>query len=230
MTRNVLGSLALVLSVAACSKATPAEGPASVTPQPPVTALAQRGEPAAADQPVAKPTAASAASASEPVPASSAASPSTAAGACNNDDQSLVGPCPDLRQVSCNAAEYPAGCAGEMLSQAFRPRARGAYRKCIAHLPNNDNTNACFDAYQACVREAIDATCIDDEARRDCETVMKTCKKRNGKARFTEEQCGHLVAALGEPFRADTLKAISRDSCTRNGILPNFPATPFYRD
>jgi hypothetical protein len=158
-------------------------------------------------------------------------------GGCNEEGPEVA--CPSLDGVTCNAAAYPAGCLPELTGDApapFRKRSRAVYRRCIEKLPVGEDMGACFRAYQACVREAFDAACLEQALVTRCERIIDSCRAHGVKASFDAEGCAHILGSLEPKLRDDTAARLENDDnpghqrCSRVWILPGFPQTPFFPD
>jgi hypothetical protein len=137
-----------------------------------------------------------------------------------------------MEGVTCNAAAYPAGCLSKDVP--FRKRALAVYRSCIAKLPKGGNIQACFGSYQACVREAFGAACVEPELEAQCERIIASCREHGATPSFDAAGCAHILGALEPTLRDDTARRLANDEnpahvrCSRVWILPGFPATPFF--
>jgi len=163
--------------------------------------------------------------------ASAAAVESPTAHACDNDAAEPYD-CSKLNLGECGAAVYYA-CPGVSKLPAgagFRPKVAARIASCLAR-PDFDGTDIhrCVDATEACVREAVESSCTDDEAVATCEIELAGC---GSDLRLL---CAKLLTSLGPEKRKNALEDLrsqraleaGQPSCEFTWDLNGFPFCPF---
>jgi hypothetical protein len=214
-----------IASIVAC--AAPATAPPVVETRTPVAATAPAA--VASAEPVhAPPT-------SAPPSASSAdlvlAAPAARKGTCDSDTGEPFD-CATLRLGQCSAAEYYA-CPSKVSlpgGMGFRPKAAARIAACLAR-PDFDGSDvsACIRTTEACVREAVGASCVDDEALATCKRELGACTPE------LQTLCARFLSSLEPKTRVSALDDMrqqrgmtgSGKTCRFNWDINGFPFCPF---
>jgi hypothetical protein len=214
-----------VTCIVAC--AAPAPAPPVVETHAPVAAVAP---PAASSAelphapPVSPPPTAPSA---DLVPAASATTPGT----CDDDTREPFD-CSTLLLGQCRAAEVYACPRKVALPEGvgFRPTAAARIAACLAR-PGFDGSDItrCIHTTEACVREAVGASCIDDDALATCKRELGTCTPE------LQTLCARFLSSLEPKTRVSALddmrqqRAMTRSpkTCGFNWDINGFPFCPF---
>ena len=164
--------------------------------------------------------------ASRPPPVADAAAPSPVSG-CDEDS----GPEPDcsgLRLGQCGAAEYYACPAkvGLPTEAGLRPKVAARVSACLARPSFDGTDSACIKTVEACVREAVAASCTEDSAVATCKRELGICSPE------VQALCAKYLTSLAPKTRENALKDLksqrkNKKACTFSWDLNGFPFCPY---
>ena len=155
-------------------------------------------------------------------------------------------PTPDVGPACSNAIGSAAACAKVSpaceglqeectdIAQDLRPRVAEAFTKCFAE----SKPPKCKDkAFGACMRAAIETTCIEPGSVAVCEALMRACANAKRPATYSLELCARVVSAV--PDSKDPLgwRVVDEErmgpsgakGCSLDGVLPYQPFGPNWR-
>lgn len=122
----------------------------------------------------------------------------------------------------------------ESLTEDLRPKMAEAFAECMAKTKGRTCRSRDLGA---CFRAAIEAGCIDDEARTRCESLMADCKTHGKKPRYTLDQCAKVLSA-STPDRPGEWRKVNEErlgygptseACSLTYVLPYQPWGPSWR-
>lgn len=114
------------------------------------------------------------------------------------------------------------------LGAELRPNIAEAWAECMAKArPRTCRSHA----LGACMRAAIEASCIDAEAEKTCEALMAECRTNGRNPKYTLEQCAKVLSATAPGAEGDWRKVDeerlghgpSAESCSLTFVLPYQP-------
>lgn len=146
---------------------------------------------------------------------------------CNNDDATPFD-CSTLPLGQCSAAEYYA-CPTKVKIPAdagFRPKIALGIAECLARPDFScADTSTGIRQVEACVRESVKKSCVDDSVIETCEKELGSCSKE------TRDLCAKLLSSLAPKTRksaVDDLRSQRRGkSCNFSWDLNGFPFCPY---
>jgi len=165
-----------------------------------------------------------------PLPAPTSATPATSAAApkraCDEDDAESFD-CARLSLGECGAATYYAcpTSAGLPAGAGLRKAVAARVAACLARPGFDGRIAACVPSTEACVREAVGASCFDAEALETCKRELATCSG--------DEQalCARLLTSLEPTTRKSALDDLHdqrrSQTCDFDWDLNGFPFCPF---
>lgn len=198
---------ALVVLAAACASAPP--------PKPAAQPVADAGAPPQTTAPA------------TPDAAAPAAEPETGC----NEDRGPIPDCAGLQLGQCGAAEFYACPAkvGLPAEAGLRPRVAARVSACLARPAFDGSSNTCTKAVEACVREAVAASCTEDETVATCKRELGVCSPA------IQALCARYLTSLAPKTREKALEGLrsqrkmNKDprTCTFSWDLNGFPFCPY---
>lgn len=181
-------------------------------------------------KPVVEPGAPSASAAVTPPAAVDASAPPPESGC--NEDSGPVPDCAGLQLGQCGAAEYYACPAkvGLPAEAGLRPKVAARVSACLARPTfDGSNTSVCIKTVEACVREAVTASCTEDEAVAMCKRELGMCSPA------IQALCGKYLTSLAPKTRENAIKDLRSQrkmsgkpkTCTFSWDLNGFPFCPY---
>jgi hypothetical protein len=141
--------------------------------------------------------------------------------------------CPDAPASLAACRRVSPACEGLQdecltLAEDLRPQVAEAWAECFARVRPSDCRGK---ALGACMREAIDATCVDPATVARCEETMQACKAAGTPPQYTLEQCTRIASAVvaGGPGEWETVDwermgpSSAGEACTIEYVLPYQP-------
>jgi len=158
-------------------------------------------------------------------PSASVAQP-TPAPVCD-DDTAEPFDCKALKLGDCSAGAYWAcpQSAGMPAGMGLRPKVATDVARCLARPGYPTDIASCVKPLEACVREAVGASCADEEAIATCKKELATCSSD------LQTLCAKLLTSLQPKTRASALEDMHsqrrNDSCEFSWDLNGFPFCPY---
>jgi hypothetical protein len=114
------------------------------------------------------------------------------------------------------------------LGLQLRPHVAEAWSQCMAKERPGPNA---YKTTKACFRAAIESSCIDEEARVVCKSMMAQCTAKKRKINYTLDQCAKVLSATAAGAEGDWRKTDEErlgygptaESCSISYVLPYQP-------
>jgi hypothetical protein len=150
-----------------------------------------------------------------------------------------------LRTASCNDVGDPRAACLRLPPQSeggreeclslglqLRPHVAEAWSQCLAKERPGPNA---YKTRKACFRAAIESSCMDEEARVLCKTMIAQCAAGKRKVNYTVDQCAKVLSATAAGAEGDWRKTDEErlgygptaESCSIEYALPYQPFSPW---